>query len=301
MKRLLVVALGAWALLSGLGAGMRMEEASCLPGGVSFATQADLDGDGLAEIVVGTAPGGGDGWFCSPGDLYIFTVAQEGGPWRYEQVFQARASLPEEFLTYFFLPTLRTVQDIDEDGLPEVIVVWLEEHWWPTAIHPFAVVQYSQRKESYEMAIDTRVKVSELGEFVLEDVDRDELIEIIQFEAVWEAEECHWCSHRYQIEVFEFDGEGFTREPNCNGGRPFITEEMFQPGFGESPIAEFLPQLMEYIHFICTPAPGSLSRGWLKGLEGGSDAADLPGDPRAFSWGCPRLSWAGGSTQVDLC
>lgn len=124
---MLAVTLGSWVLLSDLGVGI--EEPACLPGGVSFVTQADLDGDGLAEIVVGT-------------------VAQEAGPWRYG----------EEFLTYFFLPTLSAIQDIDGDGLPEVILVWLEEHWWPTAVRPFAVLQYDRETTEYEMAIDTRAR-----------------------------------------------------------------------------------------------------------------------------------------------
>jgi hypothetical protein len=58
---MLVVALRGLLLLPDLGARLEMEEASCLPGGVSFVTRADLDGDSLPEIIVGTEPGGGDG------------------------------------------------------------------------------------------------------------------------------------------------------------------------------------------------------------------------------------------------
>lgn len=231
------------------------DKITCQPGNVLFATTVDLNKDESPEIVVGMTAGLAKNLpeFCAPGEVYIFELDPKSKDARsYKQVFEARTNLPEEIKPYIYSPqSIKAVKDIDSDQLPEVVLEWSEKNWWPTAVGPLSILQFDIDRKTYELAFNTKIKVSELGGFNLENVDKDELIEIIQLDAVWEAGECHYCAHKYRIEVFEFDGESFIHDRRCNNGRPFVTEKKFHPSPAGDRIADFLPELMEVVYSFC--------------------------------------------------
>jgi hypothetical protein len=232
-------------------------------GGLGFVFQADINRDGADEIIIGIQAKGSDkiAESTEPGDVYV--CAPEEGTTSlgsFKEVFSARSVVPEEFLPWFFNPSVLAVKDVDADGFLEVVLVWLEQFWWPSATRPLAILQCDPSQGSYGMMFDTRLSVCEIGDYITEDVDGDGCIEIIQINPVYGSEvnpvtgeeegECHYCPHCYQIEVFEFDGVSFLIDQRFNGGQPFVTPEKFDPGFGESAVSSFLPQLMDYVHSL---------------------------------------------------
>ena len=103
---------------------------------ITFVLAVDLDADGTDEVVVGL----GASWsgkfpeFASPGDVYVFALAKGAQPSRLlQQVFACREVVPEELLPGFFQASVAGVDELDGDPWPEVVLVWLEQYWWPTA------------------------------------------------------------------------------------------------------------------------------------------------------------------------
>jgi len=222
--------------------------------GVAFVLTVDLDADGHDEVVVGLEAGGTDNIaeFIIPGDVYVFSHRRATQPTGIlYQVFSCREAVPVELLPGFFQATVARVGDLDGDGQPEVVLVWLEEYWWPTAYRPLAVLQSTGSR--YEMIIDTKRSVSEIGDYAVVDLDDDGRMEILEIKAIWgkvihedgtEEWECHWCPHRYSVQVFTFTGSAFIPDERFNGGEPMITEGKYLPGLADTAVGSFLPDLI---------------------------------------------------------
>jgi len=224
----------------------------------TFSMQVDLDGDGTIETIVGVEAGDAEGLaeFASPGDVYVCASAPEGtGPSEGSAgLFSCRSSLPADFLPYFFQAVLTGTGDFDGDGLTEVALAWLGQHWWPSAYRPLAVLQFDPETQRYGMVIDIHRSVCEIGDYATADVDDDGRPEILEIDPVYgkvidptygaEVYECHFCPHRYEIGVFEFTGNAFVADSRFNGGEPHVTPEKYRPYVEDTPVGSFLPELI---------------------------------------------------------
>jgi len=234
-------------------------------GDLTFALQVDLTGDGRDEVVVGLGALGSDkiAEFVAPGEVYVYAKADSGAPdARLAEAFRCRDVVPEALLPGFFEASVVAVADVDADSLTEVILVWLEQYWWPEAYRFLAVLQFDPTMGTYEMVIDVNRYVCEIGGYAAEDVDNDGRIEIIEIDPVYGTEvdlatgreelECHFCPHQYELRVFEFDGELLLPDAAFNEGRSFATPKKFQPALTGTVISPFLPQLMNYVCELMT-------------------------------------------------
>lgn len=224
--------------------------------GVAFVLTVDLDADGYDEVVVGLEAGGPDmiAEWSVPGDVYVFAFRRDTQPTGLlHPVFACREAVPVDLLPGFFQASVVGVGDLDGDGRPEVVLVWLEQYWWPTAYRPLAVLQITGSR--YEMIIDTKRSVSEIGDYAVVDLDDDGRPEILEIKAIWgklihedgtEEWECHWCPHRYSIQAFTFTGSAFVPDERFNGGEPMITEEKYVPGLEDTAVGSFLPDLIAF-------------------------------------------------------
>jgi hypothetical protein len=227
-----------------------------------FVVEADLNGDGRAEVIIGTGALGADrvAEFTEPGDVYVYERNGVSLTGVLAEVYRCRAGVPEDLLPGFFEAGVVTVADVDGDSLPEVVLVWLEQFWWPAAYRPLAVLQFDPIVGAYEMAIDVERSVGEIGGYAAEDVDADGRAEIVEIDPVYGSEinpedgteewECHFCPHRYDLRVFEFDGARFLVDLAFNGGEPFVTPEKFGPASTGGPVSQFLPRLLEYVRAL---------------------------------------------------
>ena len=224
---------------------------------VTFVLAVDLDANGYDEVIVGLGASPSDQFpeFATPGDVFVFALSKGAQPpGLLQQVFACREVVPEELLPGFFQASVAGVGELDGDEWPEVVLVWLEQYWWPTAYCPLAVLQFTG--SGYEMVFDTKRWVSEIGDYAVVDLDGDGRLEILEIEAVWgkevledgtEEPECHWCPHRYSVLVLTFTGSAFVPDPRFNGGEPMVTEEKYQPEFEGSAVAGFLADLIALV------------------------------------------------------
>jgi len=224
----------------------------------TFSVQVDLDGDGTVETIVGVEAEEAEGLAesASPGDVYVCASAPEGtGPSeRSADPFSCRLSLPADLLPYFFQAVLAGTGDFDGDGLTEVALAWLGQHWWPSAYRPLAVLQFDPETRRYGMVIDIHRSVCEIGDYATADVDDDGRPEILEIDPIYgividptygtEVYECHFCPHRYEIGVFEFTGSAFVADSRVNGGEPHITPEKYRPYVEDTPVGSFLAELV---------------------------------------------------------
>ena len=193
---------------------------------------------------------------ASPGDVYVCASAPEGtGPSAGATVlFSCRLSLPADLLPYFFQAVLAGTGDFDGDGLSEVALVWLGQHWWPSAYRPLAVLQFDPETGRYGMVIDIHRSVCEIGDYATADVDDDGRPEFLEIDPIYgtvidpaygtEVYECHFCPHRYEIGVFKFTGNAFVADSRFNGGEPYVTPEKYRPYVEDTPVGSFLPELV---------------------------------------------------------
>jgi hypothetical protein len=224
----------------------------------TFSVQVDLDGDGTVETLVGVEAEDAEGLAesATPGDVLVCASAPEGtGPSAGSSVlFSCRSSLPSDLLPYFFQAVLAGTGDFDGDGLTEVALVWLGQHWWPSAYRPLAVLQFDPETQEYGMVIDIYRSVCEIGDYATVDVDDDGRPEILEIDPVYgkvidptygtEVYECHFCPHRYEISVFEFTGNAFVADSRFNGGEPYVTPEKYRPYVEDTPVGSFLAELI---------------------------------------------------------
>ncbi len=224
---------------------------------VGFVVQVDLDGSGVDEVVIGvtarasaTIPE-----FSAPGDVFVFARDPSDLPSsELVRAFSCRDSLPEDLLPAFFHPALVAVGDLDGNSHPEVLLVWTERFWWPTAYRPLAVLHFDQRTRTYEMVVDTDRYVCGLGAYIAEDVLGDGRLEILEIKPVYsqvtdsddgtEEWKCRYCPQYYGVTVISSPGQGFSPDPRFNDGKTMITTEKYAPGFGKSPVSEFLDELI---------------------------------------------------------
>jgi hypothetical protein len=233
------------------------------PGGKqTFSIAVDLNGDGKEETIVGIGARTADkvAEFIAPGDVYVqaeqspaATLPTEIG----SEAFSCRASLPQDLLPYFFQASLVGTGDLDGDGLTEIALVWLGQRSWPLAYRPLAILQFDPLTGTYEMVTDVKRSVGEIGDYALADVDDDGRAEILEGDPVYgkvidptygaEVYECHFCPHRYEIEVFEFTGAAVVTDPRFNeGGEPYTTPEKYNPDTDKLAGA-FLPELVSLV------------------------------------------------------
>jgi hypothetical protein len=224
----------------------------------TFSVQVDLDGDGTVETIVGVEAGDAEGLaeFASPGDAYVCASAPEGTEPSEGSagLFSCRSSLPSDLLPYFFQAVLAGTGDFDGDGLTEVALAWLGQHWWPSAYRPLAVLQFDPETRRYGMVIDIHRSVCEIGDYATADVDDDGRPEILEIDPIYgtvidpaygtEVYECHFCPHQYEIGVFEFTGSAFVADSRFNGGEPYITPEKYRPYVEDTPVGSFLSELV---------------------------------------------------------
>jgi len=136
-----------------------------LGGGVAFVVQVDLDGSGVDEVVIGLAARASTevAEFTSPGDVLVFgrdpSVAVSA---KLIQAFSCREALPESLLPAFYHPSLVAVGDLDGNSHLEVLLVWTERFWWPTAYRPLAALHFNQdgrlRDDSGHRALRVRAR-----------------------------------------------------------------------------------------------------------------------------------------------
>jgi len=224
----------------------------------TFSVQVDLDGDGTVETIVGVQAEGAEGLaeFASPGDVLVCASAPEntGSSAGSTVLFSGRSSLPADLLPYFFQAVLAGTGDFDGDGLSEVALVWLGQHWWPSAYRPLAVLQFDPETGRYGMVIDIHRSVCEIGDYATADVDDDGRPEFLEIDPIYgtvidpaygtEVYECHFCPHRYEIGVFKFTGNAFVADSRFNGGEPYVTPEKYRPYVEDTPVGSFLPELV---------------------------------------------------------
>jgi len=226
----------------------------------TFSIAVDLNGDGKEETIVGIGARTADkvAGFIAPGDVYVRAEQSPAAALPTEigsEAFSCRASLPQDLLPYFFQASLVGTGDLDGDGLPEIALVWLGKQWWPEAYRPLAILRFNPSTGTYEMVIDVKRSVGEIGDYALADVDDDGRAEILEIDPVYgkvidstygaEVYECHFCPHRYRVGVFEFTGTTFVADSRVNGSLPFETEAKYQPYLGEGPVTSFLPELID--------------------------------------------------------
>jgi len=230
---------------------------------VAFAVAADLNGDGVDEIIVGLSalsePHIAE--FAVPGDVFVYDQATPGATNNESlEVFRCRSSVPESYLSGFFQPTLVSVADLDGDSLPEVAIVWYEQYWWPTAYRPLSILQFDPDEGTYELLIDNARYIGEIGGYAVEDVDHDGVPEIVEIDPVYgteknsvsgvEESECHYCPHKYGVQVLEFDGQHFRSDPGFNSGEVYVTPDKYLPEVAWEAISGFLPEILEQIRSI---------------------------------------------------
>jgi hypothetical protein len=177
-----------------------------------------------------------------------------------QQVFRCRTSIPGSDLPDFYRPSLVSIADIDGDSLPEIVLVWDERSWWPTAYRTLSVLQFDPATGNYELVIDPARAVSEIGGYAADDVDDDGIDEILEIDALFGTEmnpvsgveepECHYCPHRYGVRVLEFDGRALRLDAGFNGGRPYVTFDKFLPVATWDPISGFLAALLNQVRHI---------------------------------------------------
>jgi hypothetical protein len=144
--------------------------------------------------------------------------------------------------------------------LPEVVIVWYEQYWWPTAYRPLSVLQFNPEDGSYGLVIARARFVGEIGGYAVEDVDHDGAPEIVEIDPIYGTEtntesgteewECHYCPHQYGIQVLEFDGLAFMADPDFNGGEVYVTPNKYLPDVAWEAISTFLPEILEQIRAI---------------------------------------------------
>jgi len=224
----------------------------------TFSVQVDLNGDGTVETIVGVEAENAEGLAesASPGDVYVCASAPEGTEPSEGSagLLSCRSSLPEDLLPYFFQAVLAGTGDFDGDGLTEVALVWLGQHWWPSAYRPLATLQFDPETRRYGMVIDIHRSVCEVGDYATADVDGDGRPEILEIDPIYgtvidptygtEVYECHFCPHRYEIGVFDFTGNAFVADSRFNGGEPYVTPEKYRPYVEDTPVGSFLPELI---------------------------------------------------------
>ena len=236
---------------------------------ISFAVAADLNGDGLEEIIVGVSAQNEPhvAEFAVPGDVYVY---EHGSPLTetsdLHQVFQCRSDIPETYLSAFFQPSLISVTDLDDDSLPEAVVVWYEQSWWPTAYRPLSVLQFDPEAGTYELVIDPVRFVGEIGGYAVEDVDCDGVPEIVEIDPIYGTEinpesgteewECHYCPHQYGVQVLEFDGAVFRVDPDFNAEGVYVTPEKHLPDVAWEAISSFLPEILEQVRAVAGTLSG---------------------------------------------
>jgi len=226
----------------------------------TFSVSADLDGDGADETILGIGAVGADkvAEFMRPGDVYVCSSASTAqAP---DILFACRTALPADLLPGFFEAQPVFVGDLDHDGLDEVVLVWLEQYWWPTAIRPLAVLQFRPADGTYEMVTDVSRFTCEIGDYAAEDVDGDGRIEILEIRPTYGSDinpedgveefECHFCPHRYEVGVFEFTGQAFVADEDVYDGQPFVTSRKYAPYQGDGPVTSFLPELIASIRSL---------------------------------------------------
>jgi len=233
-------------------------------GGVAFVVSADLNGDEVEEIIVGMAAMSQVhiAEFAIPGDVYVYAC---GGDRPAEcalmqQAFQCRSGIPESHLAGFFEPSLVSTVDLDQDGLLEVIIVWYEQFWWPTAYRPLSILQFDPELNAYEMVTDVERYVGEIGGYAVEDVDDDGVPEIVEVDPIYGTEvnpmsgdeeyECHYCPHKYSVRVFEFNGTAFDVDSAFNSGELYVTADKYQPEVAWEAISVFLPELLTEVRSL---------------------------------------------------
>lgn len=226
-------------------------------GGVAFVIAADLNGDNIDEVIVGTAAMSEVhiAEFAIPGDVYVYEHAATGAEFAVmQEAFQCRSDIPESRLDGFFEPSLISIADIDQDGLQEIVIVWNERFWWPTAYRPLGILQFKADLNAYEMVTDVKRYVGEIGGYAVEDLDNDGVPEIVEIDPIYGTEinpvsgdeeyECHYCPHQYAIRVLEFDGAAFLVDSAFNNGDLYVTPDKYQPEVAWEAISVFLPDLL---------------------------------------------------------
>jgi hypothetical protein len=240
----------------------------------TFSVQVDLNGDGMVETIVGVEAEDAEGFAesASPGDVHVFASAPEGtgSSEGSAGLFSCRSSLPEDLLPYFFQAVLAGTGDFDGDGLTEVALAWLGQHWWPSAYRPLAVLQFDPETRRYGMVIDIHRSVCEIGDYATADIDDDGRPEILEIDPIYdtvvdptygtEVYECHFCPHRYEIGVFEFTGNAFTADSRVNGGKPFVTSQKYEPYVEDMPVGSFLPGLITLARGLVQSPSATASR-----------------------------------------
>jgi hypothetical protein len=141
----------------------------------TLAIALDLDGDGTEETIIGVGARGADkiAEFAAPGDVYVFEDGTSASLEAMSAAFSCRSTVPAELLPGFFEASVVDTRDLDSDGLPEILLVWLERFWWPAAYRPLAVLQFDPLAGAYEVVIDVHRSVSEIGGYATADVDDD--------------------------------------------------------------------------------------------------------------------------------
>jgi len=224
----------------------------------TFSAQVDLDGDGTIETIVGVQAEGAEGLAesASPGDVLVCASAPEGtgSSAGATVLFSCRSGLPADLLPYFFQAVLAGTGDFDGDGLTEVALVWLGQHWWPSAYRPLAVLQFDPETRRYGMVIDVHRSVCEIGDYATADVDDDGRPEILEIDPIYgkvidptygaEVYECHFCPHQYEVTVLDFVGDAFVADSRVNSGEPFLTSQKHEPYVGDTPVGSFLAELV---------------------------------------------------------
>jgi len=256
------------ALCLVLGTALLGEQADASGGVVLFEAAVDLNGDGCDEVVVGLAARSEPhvAEFAAPGDVFVYERGQDNGfGGDLQQVFRCRAGIPQSDLSGFYRPSLVSIADLDGDSLPEIVLVWDEQCWWPTAYRPLSILQFDPASGSYELVIDTTRAVSEIGGYAITDVDDDGTAEILEIDPVYGTEmnpasgveepECHYCPHRYGVRVLEFDGLAFRLDVDFNNGKRYVTPDKLLPIATWDPLSSFLPVLLTQVRSIGQEQP----------------------------------------------
>jgi len=232
-------------------------------GGVAFVAAADLNGDKIDEVIVGMAAMSEVhiAEFAIPGNVYVYERAAAGTECALmQETFQCRSGIPESHLAGFFEPLLVSTADVDQDGLQEIVIVWYEQFWWPVAYRPLGILQFNTDLNAYEMVMDVKRYVGEIGGYAVEDIDDDGVPEIVEIDPIYGTEinqangaeeyECHYCPHQYGIRVLEFDGIAFVADTAFNNGELYVTPDKYQPEVAWEAISVFLPDLLAQVRAV---------------------------------------------------